>query len=249
MNENDFWPSRYKVQATWTEPTRKFIIEQLSFSYPISVMEVGCGSSAVLKDFSLSNNKSIGIDLDFDILQYSKKINPNSSFINGNGFMLPIRNNFFDLSFCHYLLLWIDDPLSLLKEMVRVTKSEGWICCFAEPDYLSRIDSPFPMEKIGSYQNRALAEQGVSLQTGRNLPGWLSNLNLKNVHWGILGSHQEIIKSQIHTDSELETLRADLKSYLPHNEVSQLVEEVINVRKKGNQVLFIPTFYAYGQKI
>ena len=249
MNENDFWSTRYKIQATWTKPTRTFILEQLAFSYPISVLEVGCGSSAVLQDYSSSKNKSTGIDLDFDILKYSQNNSPKSSFINGDGYQLPIKSNFFDLSYCHYLFLWIDDPIRVFQEMLRVTKSKGWICCFAEPDYLSRIDSPFPMEKIGLYQNRALSKKGVNLDTGRNLADWISSLNLMNIHWGIIGSHQQIIKQQSDTDAELATLQADLESYLPHNEVSRLLEEDKNARMRGNRILFIPTFYAYGQKI
>ena len=37
----------------------------------------------------------------------------------------PFTNASFDLTFCHYLLLWLKDPLSAIKEMKRVTRPGG----------------------------------------------------------------------------------------------------------------------------
>ncbi len=142
MNDYEFWSSRYNDQASWTRETRNFILQQISLPHHSNILEVGCGSLAVLRDFNELHQVTFGVDIDLEILKFSKKTNMNSNLINADGLQIPFAKESFDLCFCHYLLLWITNPISILREMTRVTKINGWICCFAEPDYLARIDYP-----------------------------------------------------------------------------------------------------------
>ncbi len=73
MNDYQFWSSRYKLQASWTKQTRNFIINQISLPDQAYVLEVGCGSSAVLDEFTQSDHKTFGLDIDLQILKDSKK--------------------------------------------------------------------------------------------------------------------------------------------------------------------------------
>jgi ubiquinone/menaquinone biosynthesis C-methylase UbiE len=248
MNDYQFWSSRYIQQASWTKQTRHFIINQISLPDQTNILEVGCGSSAVLDEFTQSDHKTFGLDIDFQILNDSKHYLPKSKLINGDGLSLPIKNDFFNLSFCHFLLLWIDDPVRILKEMSRVTKKSGWICCFAEPDYLSRIDSPSPLQKLGQMQNSSLSNQGVNLSTGRNVVNWLTQSGLTNIHWGIFGSHQKVESKTINSAIEWETIRRDLELLYPYEEILKYKEVEHDALSQGTRILFIPTFYAYAQK-
>jgi len=53
----------------------------------------------------------------------------------GDASRLPFADGFFDLTYCHYLFLWLKHPLQALQEMKRVTRPGGWVATFAEPDY------------------------------------------------------------------------------------------------------------------
>ena len=248
MSDYQFWSSRYKQQASWTKQTRNFIINQISLPHQASILEVGCGSSAVLDEFTKLDHTTFGLDIDMKILKESKQYSPKARLINGDGFSLPFKNNFFNLSFCHYLLLWIDDPLTVIKEMSRVTKKNGWICCFAEPDYLSRIDYPSPLDQLGQIQNASLSTQGVNLSTGRNVANWLIQSGFTNIHWGIFGSHQKVKNNTTNTTSEWEIIQRDLEVLFPEEEIQKYKEIEYNAQTQGIRILFIPTFYAYGQK-
>ena len=248
MSDYQFWSSRYKQQASWTRETRNFIINQISLPPQANILEVGCGSFAVLNEFTESGKNTFGLDIDLQILKYSMQYSQKPKLINGDGMSLPLRNDFFDLCFCHYLLLWIDDPVSIIKEMLRVTKNSGWICCFAEPDYLSRIDYPSPLDKLGQMQNSSLSNQGVNLSTGRNISGWLMQARLSNIHWGILGSYQKVESNFIKVYSEWEIIQRDLELFYPKEEILKYKEIENKARIQGIRILFIPTFYAYAQK-
>lgn len=247
MSDYQFWSSRYKQQASWTRETRNFIINQISLPLQANILEVGCGSSAVLDEFSESGKNTFGLDIDLKILKYSNQNYSQTRLINADGFSLPIKNVFFDLCFCHYFLLWIDDPVKIIKEMSRVTKNLGWICIFAEPDYLSRIDYPSPLDKLGLMQNHSLSNQGVNLLTGRNLQNWLMQAGLSNIHWGICGSHQKVESNNIEPGSEWETILRDLETLYTEEEILKYKEIEDDARTKGIRILFIPTFYAYAQ--
>ena len=248
MSDYEFWSSRYAYQASWTRPTRNFIIQQIPLTEPSNILEVGCGSLAVLNEFSELGHNTFGVDIDFEILNFSNSSNTKTKLVNADGMVIPFKKETFDLCFCHYLLLWLVDPLSLIKEMARVTKSNSWICFFAEPDYLARIDSPPSLEQLGQIQNKSLGDQGVNLSCGRNTPFWLQQANLSNIHWGIIGSHQKI-NTNNSLDSETETLWRDIEKISSNEEILKYKGLEHSTESQGTRINFIPTFYAYAQNM
>ncbi len=248
MSDYHFWVDRYKTQASWTRPIRQYILQQIQLPNNSNILEVGCGSQAVLQEFTSFGYKTIGIDIDYSILKYSKSNQLASTIINANGYDLPFKDNYFDLSFCHYLLLWSDHPFKFLEEMTRVTKKSGWVCCFAEPDYLSRIDSPQALERLAEIQNKSLQKQGVNLSTGRKMLDWFAKINLANINWGIIGSQNS---PSTNKDQELEwnTLIKDVQGYISKEELDALRIIELQSLNNGTRILFVPTFYAYAQKL
>ena len=246
MTDYEFWAARYQSQAQWTEQTRQFILKQINLPTQAKILEVGCGSSAVLKDYEIIGHHTFGVDIDYSILRYSKR-QTESGLINADGYSLPIKDEYFDLCFCHYLLLWLHEPAKLLKEMKRVTKKSGWICCFAEPDYLSRIDAPSPLDKLGEIQNQSLIQQGINLTAGREVAGWLSEIILTSINWGIIGANQSA--NTMHSDNdEWTTIEKDVDSLISIEEIVMYRRFVQDAQSREIRVLFIPTFYAYAQK-
>lgn len=244
----DFWHQRFIQQASWTAYTRKFILEQISPPLPFRVLEIGCGTGAVLSEFNRQGNLLTGLDLNYQSVVFARQKHKTGNYMAGDAYHLPIISNTFHLCYCHYLLLWLSDPYSVIKEMQRVTQPDGWICIFAEPDYQARVDFPLELETLGLLQNQSLVAQGASLTTGRKLAAWLADTGLKQIHWGIIGAHQA--SQPITSDGQLEweTLSRDLSPHISQDEINRYREIDQASRNQGKRILYIPTFYAYGQK-
>lgn len=241
------WHQRFLQQAGWTKSARHYCLEQIQLPSQSKILEIGSGTGAVLAEFSRLGTL-FGVDIDRQALTYSKSSTPNLFLNQSDGYALPFVSHQFDLSFCHYLLLWVKDPLNLLREMIRATKPGGWICCFAEPDYDSRIDHPTTLSSLGKFQNLSLKKQGVSLNTGRYLTEWLSALNLTNIQSGVLGGHWVATSfDENQWKMEWEMIFHDLQAELDPQTLYDYKIKDLQSSKNSSRVLFIPTFYAWGQ--
>ena len=87
----------------------------------------------------------------------------------GDAHQLPLADGCFDVCLCHFLLLWVTDPIQVLQEMYRVTRSGGVVMALAEPDYGSRIDYPQELSLLGKWQMDSLEQQGADPFIGRKL--------------------------------------------------------------------------------
>jgi len=150
------------------------------------VLDLGCGTGALFQDFEGRGLQPWGVDWDYERCCYALPLNKERLVVCGNGNELPLQSASFDLSICHYVLIWQKDPLEMLHEMKRVTKSGKYIIAFAEPDYAARIDYPEVFEQIGQVQNRSLAFQGADLRMGRKLKEIFYQAGLQNVSGGSL---------------------------------------------------------------
>ena len=176
--ETDFWHKRYTQQVRWTLETRRYIFDCIGAHPSHRILEVGCGSGAVLSSLKEDGVKNtFGIDKDLHALELSniKKVT------NADALKLPFSQASFDICLCHFLLLWIADPLAALNEMKRVAKPGGWVLALAEPDYGGRIDFPPELEALGNAQSRALQSQCADISVGRKLRGLFTDCGLENI--------------------------------------------------------------------
>jgi len=247
MNTSD-WHSRFLQQSSWTIEARAFILNSLKLPENPKLLEIGSGTGVILDQMEkLSGSPCLGLDINWQNIKYNRNKSPNQDLLLADGHSIPLKSHSFDLVYCHYLMLWIKDPVELLKEMSRITKKQGWICCFAEPDYQARIDFPNLNLQIGQKQNVALLAQGVRLDTGRQVANWLSKLGLINIHWGILGSHQQLKLEPDDIQNELKVIKNDLKMTLTQEEIEILLSDYSRKLIKEGSISFIPTFYTYAQ--
>ena len=158
------WHSRFLQQAAWTKDLRAYLFERAGIKKARRVLEVGCGTGAILSDFS-TPAKVNGLDLEQARLVEARRHVPSVELARGNALSLPYASAIFDITFCHFLLLWIPQPVSALREMKRVTRAGGAVLALAEPDYISRIDKPAALAPLGRWQTEVLS---VRVQT----PGW-----------------------------------------------------------------------------
>lgn len=232
------WHNWYVHQAGWTERTRNYLISQMNLTAGMKILDVGCGTGALRKEFDQYN--WFGIDIDFEALKFDKKNNESQNLAGANGLSLPFPNKNFDLVYAHFLLLWIKKPEQLIQEMARVTKNGGYVTFFGEPDHNGRIDYPRHNELIGRDQTNSLLTQGADITAGRRLGELLVTAKLNDVRFGVIGG--EWFADQKTDILENSVLKSDL-SFLSKN------KNIDGYLRNNGAFIYIPTFYASGKRI
>ena len=129
---------RYEVQSRWSKPFREYLYRKLCQEKAVSILEVGCGTGAILncitREYKGKIHSLTGVDIDSEALTFSKE-KTKAQTIRNDGENLCFANECFDLICCHYLLMWVKEPVAVVSEMKRVLKTGGICSAFAEPDY------------------------------------------------------------------------------------------------------------------
>lgn len=241
------WHQRYRAQSGWTEHVRKYLFEKIKPHADVRVLEVGSGTGVIMAAVHQEGYRRItGIDLDYPSIAYSKSQVPSCQHVQGDGHQLPFRTDTFEITVCHYLLIWTAHPAQILSEMRRVTRPGGWVLALAEPDHTARIDYPDPLAVLGQHQTRSLEEQGADTRLGRKLCALFTQTGLQDVETGILAAQWREV-DQPTDKTEWAMIQADLKDRFSQSELAQFRQQNKQAREAGTRVLFIPTFYALGK--
>lgn len=245
------WHRRYRLQARWTESVRSHIFSRAEIRRARMILEVGCGTGAVAAAVGREypSVRVVGLDIDPARLVFARAHNRTPGYAGGDALRLPFRDGVFDLTFCHYLLLWISKPDAALREMARVTRRGGWVAALAEPDYGARIDYPPPLDEFGRRQTESLRRQGADPEFGRRLAGLLAESGVRVKDSGILGSQPGPGRPDGgEAESETRILFEDLGDEFSDSERRRFAEADRAARESGRRVLFVPTFFAAGTR-
>jgi ubiquinone/menaquinone biosynthesis C-methylase UbiE len=276
------WPARFEQQAGWTRALREHLYRQVGLATARRILEVGCGTGAVLSDlaerfnrqqgnYNLSQiggtrnnissssavadgdtsvgssaNTFFGLDLDAGHLRYLVDRKPGLSLVQGDGHRLPYADGSFEVTLAHFLLLWVRDPLQVVREMKRVTLPGGAVLALAEPYYSGRVDYPSELTELGWLQAEALRLQGADPNIGRRLRLIFHQAGLVNATCGVLGGEWSGIPNEAEFELEWQVLRSDLADTLSNKELDALQQLDLGARNRGERVLFVPTFYSLG---
>jgi len=244
---------RYRQQAGWTAALQRHIAAALRLHTTRAILEVGSGTGAASQ--SLANilqtpgrkaPRFYGVDIRLDDLTWSRAVNPDHLPVCADGLALPFATGGFDVAFCHFLLMWLADPLQALREMRRVTRPGGPVIALAEPDYGGRVDYPEALRPIGALQTEALRAQGANPEIGCTLPALFHRAGLVEIHSGVLGGEWDHSSGQPQDSLEWDTLAHDLAGQLPPPELARLHRLDREARQRGQRVLYVPTFYCWG---
>lgn len=241
------WHQRFSLQARWTQPLREHLFCLPDRAFDQRVLEVGVGTGAVLQEIASHSGAALhGCDLREDFLARSTVSVPGAALVQADAHDLPYHASGFDLVVCHYLLMWLPEPLSCLMEMKRITRSGGMIAALAEPDYGGRLDYPDRFRDLKKLQIQSLQNQGADPLMGRKLPGLFATLGLNSITSGVYQGRWEEAPSEEETISEWTILQQDLQGFVSEEEIRELKAEERKARAAGTRVVFLPTFYTYG---
>ena len=242
------WHARYRIQAGWTQSLRERLYELSNLRNANRIMEIGSGTGVIISEIANQiHGQTYGLDNDHQANAFSHHLDSATSYITGDGRYLPFPRASFDATLCHFLLMWVPNPESVLWEMRRVTKSGGWILALAEPDYGGRIDYPPEFDEVGKLQTHALIDQGADPMIGRRLKDIFSKTGLLDIQVGVLSGEWTGSPSLEELESEWRTIAADLQDILSDQAIEDYRRADLEAWRSGSRILFIPTFYATGR--
>jgi ubiquinone/menaquinone biosynthesis C-methylase UbiE len=250
------WHTRYKQQAAWTKELRQHLFQRAGLREAWRVLDLGCGTGALLPELRDGSSGIVfGLDIDSGNLQIARHQGSSAFLQQGDAHHLPFLNGSFDLTLCHFLLLWVSRPEAVAAEMRRVTRQGGAVLALAEPDYGGRIDYPPEFEVIREWQTASLSKQGANPKFGRRLAGLLHKAGLREVESGVLGAHWQRQPSKEDLEMEWDVLLYDIKQnsgagFAPEEldkRIGRLREREEAAWENRERVLFVPTFFAWGR--
>ncbi len=239
---------RYQEQARWTSRIRQRLYARAGLTGHGAVLEVGCGTGAVCRELpALTEGVILGLDIDAAALELASRDSPSIEFLVADGFHIPLADRSMDAALCHFLLLWVRDPLSILVEMARVTRSGGSVMAMAEPDYGGRVDHPAVLQEMGILQRQALRRRGADPLIGRRLRALFHESGLERIYVGVLGGEWGGREEKDEFRSEWHTWREDVRDEMSEPQIDAYRERAERAWLSGGHILFVPTFYAFGR--
>lgn len=249
------WHTRYTQQARWTHDLRQYLYQRVGLNNARRVLDLGCGTGVLLEELYSQTMPSAcapfvaGLDLARTSLLMAIRNAPGAFLTQGDAHTLPYSAYTFDITLCHFLLLWVEKPLWVVQEMKRVTRPGGFVLALAEPDYGGRIDYPEALHILGEWQSESLRQQGADPTIGRKLAGIFHQAGLQDVETGVLGGQWSGLPSDEDWEQEWDVLESDLKTSeaCDAREIADLRALDRAAWQRGERVLFVPTFYARGR--
>ena len=128
----------------WNDDYLELLANRLDFDSYKTMIDVGCGQghmSFKLEKYLGTDARVFGVDLEEEWIKIANQKAEKRSdserfnFQPGDAYQLPFEDNTADITICQTVLIHLEDPLSAIKEMKRVTKPGGLIVAL-EPNNL-----------------------------------------------------------------------------------------------------------------
>jgi SAM-dependent methyltransferase len=169
--------------------------------------------------------------------------------LRGSVYTLPFPDGAFDAAACNLVLLWSPDPAQVVAEMARVVRPGGLVLASMEPDYGGKVHFPEnPLIDL-VFQGEGVRRRGGDPHAGRKLRS----------HFVAAGLRTEVgiaAPDVLTPEQDLDLFRRNRTHYrrllaeagFAEREIDRWEAEYLDSLSSGQQLSFLPVFYAIGRK-
>jgi SAM-dependent methyltransferase len=237
------WDRQFTRQAGWTRATRTHLYRRADLLRARRVLDVGSGTGAVTEELAKrTRGDVVGVDVDPAMVAYASSRAAEAEYRAGDAHDLPFGDGWFDLTVCHFLLMWCRDPARAAQEMVRVTRPGGVVLACAEPDYGGRID--YPDLPLGRWQIEALRREGADPCLGRKLRRLFALPAVRRVEVGVIPGLWDLTTLRAEFEAEWALWERSLADLVPADELARVKTAELEALEGEERLVFMPVFYA-----
>ena len=129
---------RQHLLAKMLNPLTRQVLDRIPLDSVAKMLDLGCGRGHTTRMLAgqFPNASATGFEYDAALVaQASADLSnpPRIAFQQGDASRLPFPIASFDLVFTRYMLVHVPDPLTVIREMFRVTRPGGFVVAY-EPD-------------------------------------------------------------------------------------------------------------------
>jgi SAM-dependent methyltransferase len=237
------WNGQFTRQAGWTRATRAHLYRRANLLRARRALDVGSGTGCVTEELAAQTGGQVtGVDLDPAMVAYARARGGRVAYRLGDAHDLPFDDGWFDVTACHFLLLWCRDPGRAAQELVRVTEPGGAVLVCAEPDYGGRIDHPdLP---LGQWQAEALRREGADPCLGRKVRALFTQPGVRHAEVGIIPGLWNLATMRVEFDAEWAMWERSFAGFVPSGELGRAKALDLSATESGTRLAFVPVFYA-----
>ncbi|HUR60742.1 MAG TPA: methyltransferase domain-containing protein [Candidatus Thermoplasmatota archaeon] len=250
LHEVPAFQRRLDRQADESRPHRRALYARAGLGQARIVLDVGCGSGAVTADLQEAcGGRVVAVDVDASMARRTREAAPSAAVLRADGHRLPLRDGSVDAAACNLTLMWARDPVALVAEMARVVRPGGTVLASMEPDYGGKVHHPEnPLIDL-VFQGEGVRRRGGDPHAGRKLRS----------HFVAAGLRAEvgIATPQVLTpEQDLAVFRRNRAYYrallgdagFAAAAIDSWESEYLESLSAGQQLSFLPVFYAIGRK-
>lgn len=240
------WHEQFVRQARWTQVIRNQLYRQANLMQAERILDVGCGTGVIANELARRTRGTVlGVDINAEMLALARRPTSRSRYETANALDLPYPDGHFDITTCHFTLMWVHDPALAVREMARVTRQGGHVLICAEPDYGGRLD--WPDLPIREWQIEGLRRQGADPLIGRRVRQLLADVGLRCEVGTIPGNWDA---HQVYEDAEAEWkwIAYDVGDAVDPATFEQVWAQARAALDAGTRLAYVPIFYAAGKK-
>jgi SAM-dependent methyltransferase len=131
---------------------RRAILGTLALGPTDRLLEIGCGGGLLLRDAQSTGATVIGIDHSEEMVRLARERAPGAEVVLGNAESLPFPDATFTAIAMSVVFFFLDDPLRVLRDCVRVLRPGGRLALFTTaPELRGTPAAPEPIASHGHF--------------------------------------------------------------------------------------------------